>query len=525
MGIIFLILATATIAYSAMSSSPTRNSDELISAASAHGGEPEAGFDPMFGWGAYHEPLIQSTLFKLDNNMSLVNDLATNYSVSDDGLVWTVQIKDDVKFTDGALLTAKDVAFSFNAASESAGYLDLTALEKAEVVNNTAVQFTLKYPHATFINTLARLGIVPEHAYNATYGQSPIGSGPYKFVQWDKGQQTILERNEEYYGQKPYFKKLTILYMENDAAFAAAKKGDVDFARITASNAKEKVNGMKLAPVISYDSIYISLPLIPDTGNKTKDGYPIGNNITSDIAIRKALHVGIDRQSLVNDVLNGYGDKELTGVDHLPWANPEAKVEDANPEEAKRILEEGGWKDTDGDGIVEKNGLKASLKLYYGSSNPDRQALALALASQAKNFGIELKPEGKNSNEMIAVKYANPSISGYGTNDLDPVYTSYLSSLAGGEYSNTGYYNNPQVDAYLFASQNSSSLEEAYKYVKLAAWDGTTGFSARGDTAKLYIANPNYIYLVDETLDIGTPKIQSHGGDPYGNIYEWKRVG
>jgi len=478
----------------------------------------------MFGWGSYSEPLVQSTLFKWDNNMSLVNDLATDYSVSDDGLTWTVKIRDDVKFTDGVPLTAKDVAFSFNTAAISAGYLDLTALEKAEAVDNTTVQFKLKNPHATFINTLARLGIVPEHIYKSeSYGQNPIGSGPYIFKQWDKGQQTIFERNEDYYGKKPYFKKLTILYMENDAAFAAARKGDVDFAKITASNAKEEVSGMKLVPVASYDSIYVSLPLTPNIGNKTKDGYPIGNNITSDIAVRKALHVGIDRQALINDVLNGYGDKELTGVDRLPWANSEAKVEDANPKEAKKILEEGGWKDTDGDGIVEKNGLKASLALYYSSNSPDRQALALALADQAKKFGIELKPGGKGSNEMVTVKYANPSISGYGTNDLDPVFTSYLSSLAGGEYSNTGYYNNPKVDAYLLASQNSSSLEEAYKYIKLAAWDGSTGFSAKGDAAKLYIANPNYIYLVADNLDVGTPRIQPHGGDPYGNIYEWKR--
>lgn len=524
MGIILVVLAIATLAYTSVPSNSARSPDELISAASAHGGEPEAGFDPMYGWGTYHEPLIQSTLFKWDSNMSLVNDLATGYSVSEDSLVWTVTIRDDVKFTDGVALTAEDVAFSFNTAAVSAGYLDLTALERAEALNDTAVQFILKNPRATFINTLGRLGIVPEHAYNESYGQNPIGSGPYKFVQWDKGQQTIFERNEDYYGQKPYFKKFTILYLENDAAFAAAKKGDVDFAKITATSAREEVEGMKVVPVASYDSTYISLPLTPDTGNKTKDGYPIGNNITSDLAVRKALHVGIDRQSLIDDVLNGFGDKELTGVDHLPWVNPEAIVEDADPEEAVRILEEGGWTDTDGDGIVEKNGLKASLMLYYPSNNPDRQALALALADQVVKFGIELIPEGKSSNELITVKYANPSISGYGTNDLDPVYTSYLSSLAGGEYSNTGYYNNPKVDAYLMASQNSSTLEEAYNYVKLAAWDGSTGFSARGDAAKLYIIDPNYIFLVDATLDIGTPKTQPHGGDPYGNIYDWKRI-
>ena len=99
-------------------SSTSRASDELIAAVGTHGGEPEAGFNPITGWGYNHEPLVQSTLFKRDSKANLINDLATNYTVSSDGLKWTVKIRNDVKFHDGVPLTAKDVAFTFNTASK-----------------------------------------------------------------------------------------------------------------------------------------------------------------------------------------------------------------------------------------------------------------------------------------------------------------------------------------------------------------------------------------------------------------------
>lgn len=185
-------------------SSTSRAEDELVINADAHGTNLDNGFDPLQGWGCGHqnfEPLIQSTLFKTGQNGEMTNDLATNYSVSSDGLTWTVNIRDDVKFSDGVPLTAKDVAFTFNTAVGSNSELDMSNLANATALNDTTVQFKLKEPQSSFIWRLRYVGIVPEHAYDKeTYGANPIGSGPYKLVQWDKDQQAILELNENYYG-------------------------------------------------------------------------------------------------------------------------------------------------------------------------------------------------------------------------------------------------------------------------------------------------------------------------------------
>ena len=502
----------------------SEDSDELVAAVGTHGGEPETGFNPITGWGYNREPLVQSTLFKKDSNGSLIHDLATNYSVSDDGFTWTVNIRNDVKFHDGVPLTARDVAFTFNTAANSSG-VDLSVLKNAVALDNYTVEFKLNDPQATFIHKLAALGIVPEHAYNETYGENPIGSGPYKFIQWDKGQQAIFEANPDYYGQKPYFKKLTLLFMQSDTAFAAAKSGQIDLAEIPSSYANEKVDGMKIVSLDSIDARGITFPMQPDIGKKTENGYSIGNNVTSDPVIRKALNIGIDRQALINGALNGQGEEEFTGVDKLPFGNKEAIFEDGNVDEAKKILADGSWKDTDGDGILEKNGLKAEFTLLYYSNAQERQALAVALSEEARKLGIDIKVEGKSWDEIDTLAHSTPVVFGFGSLDPTDLYLKYYSkSYDPSSYNNIIMYSNSVVDKYLRTAITSTDQDTANKNWQLAAWDGTTGFSAKGDATWLWIATVNYLYIMDEDLDIGTPKIQPHGADIFGNILEWKRT-
>lgn len=499
--------------------------DELIAAVGVHGGEPEGGFDPITGWGQSSEPLIQSTLFKRDSKANLVNDLATNYTVSPDGLTWIVKIRDGVKFHDGSVLSAKDVAFTFNTAAKAAGSTDLSVMEKASVINDNTVEFKLKEYQNTFINKLIALGIVPENGYTGNYGQKPIGSGPYKFVQWDKGQQVIMQANPDYYGQKPYFKKLTIVYMNADTAFAAAKAHKVDIAEIPVSYVDQKVDGMKLIALDSIDARGIFFPTQPNKGEKTKDGYVIGNNITSDVVIRKALNIGIDRQALIRGALNGQGMEEFTGVDKLPWGNKEAVFEDGKIETAKNLLTDAGWKDTNGDGIVEKNGQKAEFTILYSAAAQERQALAVALSEEAKKIGIRIKLEGTNWDKIDTLAPSTPVLFGFGTLDQTDLYMKYYSKSYGtGKYNNIGMYNNPTVDNYLRTAITSHDKETAYKNWQLAAWDGKTGFSERGDATWLWMATLKYLYIADNDLDIGTPKIQPHGADIFGNIVEWKRI-
>lgn len=488
------------------SSEDKRLKNELVLAI---GGETDDGFDPTTGWGMYGSPLFQSTLFKYNQDFELENDLATDLNVSEDGLTYTVTIRDDVEFSDETPLTAKDVVFTFETAKESGSVVDLSNLEEIKALDETNVEFKLKAPASTFLTQLTTMGIVPEHAYDGDYNQKPIGSGPYQLTEWERDQQLIVEANPNYYGKTPPFKKLTFLFLDEDVAFAAAKSHEADIVAITPSFADTKVEGMKQIDLETVDNRGIVFPYVPE-GEEREDGAPIGNDVTSDEAIRHAIDMAVDRQALVEGVLEGFGTKAFSVADGMPWWNEETEIEDNQIDQAKEALESAGWQEND-QGIREKSGLKAAFDLYYPAGDEIRQSLALAVQDQLKLLGIEVDVKSASWNDLEKVMYANPVVMGWGSQDPLEMYNIYSGKTRGEGFYNTNYYQNDKVDDYMTKAMQASTTEEANDYWKKAQWDGQTGFSAKGDAPWVWLVNLKHIYLVDEDLNIGKQKIQPHG--------------
>ena len=500
-----------------------RSKDQLVVAI---GGESREGYDPLTGWGRYGNPLFHSTLLKRDNDLKIVKDLATNYSLSKNKLLWKISIRRDAKFSDGKPLTASDVVFSFNKAAASGGRVDMTSMDKAVKIDDYNLELRLKKPDITFIEHLLTLGIVPEHLYNDKYSRNPVGSGIYKLVSLQEGEQMIVEVNPYYYGNKPAIKSVVFLFLSEDAAFAAAKSGKVDIVAVPQSLAIQKINGMTLHPVRSVDNRGIMLPYVPDTGKKTDKGYPIGNNVTSVLSIRKALNLAIDRNLLVKGILEGYGTPAYGVVDGLPWDEASGRIESGKIEEAKKVLTSDGWADSDKDGILERKGLKAEFKLVYNASDSIRQNLAIAAADTAKKIGIKINIEGKTWEEIDTMDHSVAVLFGWGSHNPLEMYDLFHSSQAGIEYNNCGYYKNESVDKYFDMAMASPSFEESIKFWKLAQWDGKTGFSVRGDAPWVWLVNLTHTYFVSDKLDIGKSRMEPHGhGWPLtANIDEWKRI-
>ncbi|MBQ9160202.1 MAG: ABC transporter substrate-binding protein [Methanobrevibacter sp.] len=520
--IVAVIVVIGVAAFALGGGSTEHAANELVACVAAHGEEPEFGFDPMHGWG-YHdsgtEPLIQSTILKRDKDNNFVNDLATDYEISSDFKTYTVTIRDDVNFTDGSQLTANDVAFSYNKAKELGEGADLSSMKEAKADGDKVV-FTLDKSDSTFINKLTDVGIVPEANYDEdSYGQNPIGSGPYKLAQWDKGQQFILEKNTDYYGEEPYFDKITNLFLDSDAAFAAVKNGDVDIAEVPVSYANENVDGYHMEYFDSIDVRGVSLPTQMDEGKVSEDNVTIGNNVTGDPAIREALNIGIDREALLDGALNGYGDVNYNGVaDQLAWSF-DSTFEDGQVDEAKSILEAAGWKDSDGDGIVEKDGQTASFSIYYNSQASERQAIAVTLAEQAKEIGIDITPVGGSWDDIDPVKYSQGVVWGFGSADPMEIQHQYDSRVAAVGYDNPEALNDSAVDSLIDAAM-SQDLDSSYATWSQAAQEANSNYPF------VWVGTMDYTYFVSDSLDISnsTHLIYPHGGDIWGNIYDWKRV-
>ncbi len=487
-------------------------------------GEPQEGYDPLFGWGRYGNPLFQSTLLKRDENLNIVQDLATNHSLSEDGLLWTIKIREDVKFSNGQQLTAEDVVFTFNTAKTSGGKVDLSRMISANKTGEYSLTLNLSKPDSTFINRLITLGIVPHDKYSLTYGRNPIGSGPYLLRQWQEGQQMIAEFNPYYYGDKPFFQRLVFLFTDEDTSFAAAKAGKVDVVVVPQILGSQEIPGMILHRVASVDNRGLLLPSVPDTGKTTSEGYPIGNNVTSDIAIRKAINLAIDRKGLVEGVLEGYGSPAFGVCDGMPWDNAANVFEDNNIEGAIKLLENGGWHDTDGDGIREKNGIKAEFNLVYPAKRSIRQYLALACADRLKKIGIKAHVLGKNSfDDIHKIMHRDVVVFGWGSHDPIELYHLYDSKFSGISYNNPGFYHNAQVDEYMEKALSATNQKNAIKYWKLSQWDGTTGSNFKGDAPWAWLVNLDHIYFINKDLNVGLSQIEPHGhGWPItANIEKW----
>jgi peptide/nickel transport system substrate-binding protein len=486
--------------------------------------EPAAGFDPLVSWGCgehVHEPLIQSTLVTTDEQLNIVSDLATEYLCSDDGLVWTFTIRDDVLFTDGEPLTARDVAFTVNGVIQSsASEADLSMVDTAVAVSDTVVELHLNKPYNALLYTLAVLGIVPEHAYGEGYGAKPIGSGRYVLERWDKGQQVVFASNPDYYGTTPTMERVVVVFMDEDAALAAVQKGEVDIAYTYATHAHQAFDGYELVAYETVDSRGVSLPTVPSGQTKVLEGdiaYEMGNDVTCDLAIRRAINCGIDRESMIEQVLDGYGKVACSVGDGMPWSSDDMQV-DFDREQANRLLEEAGWLRGE-DGVRSRDGVRAAFDIWYSSDDSVRQALANEFANQMSELGLEVTPRGGSWDEIYPRQFSQPILWGWGSNSPVEVYELHYSTGWG----NYSCYENETVDAYLDQALAQTDVEASYEFWKKAMWDGTEGVAPKGAATWAWIANVDHLYFKREGLDVAhqKPHPHGHGWSLVNNVDTW----
>ncbi len=481
----------------------------------AVGGEPDTGFDPVMGWGSYGTPLFQSTLLTRNADLATTPDLATDWTLSEDRTVWTIRLRDDALFSDGTPLTAADVAFTFNTAKAVASEVDLSVLEIAEAVDNLTVRLVLSKPWITFTETFYTLGIVPAHAYGPDYGRAPVGSGPYRLVSWTEGEQLIVARNETHHLAAPAFEQITFLFTGPDTGLAAANAGVADLVAVPAQLADALPAGFRALPVRTVDNRGLSLPF---PARHEVDGRPIGNAVTSDPAIRRAINLGLDRDLIVEVALHGHGTPAFGPVDGLPWDGANERIE-FDLDAARAALDAAGWV-PGSDGIRVREGVRAAFPINYPASDATRQALAETVAALLEPLGIDATPRGGSWDAIGRVMQSEPVVFGFGSHSPFQLFSLYSEGLGGVGYMNPTYYANPEVEALFAAAQGAGSLEES-----LPLWsEAAEHYGNHGDNAWAWLVNLDHVYLANECLDLGPLQIEPHGhGWPItASIANWR---
>lgn len=341
--------------------------------------------------------LVYSSLFRLDRDLKLHNDLASDYSLSSDNKEYTVHLRSDVTWHDGERFTADDVVFTIRSVQtpEYGSPLE-SAFEGVEVqkIDDTTVVFKLSQPYAPFLTSLT-IGIMPEHVWesiaprNAALAEQmlkPVGTGPYQFAEIATRRKTgditnlRLLRNPSYYGQYPHIDEIVfVFYPTHDEAIAEFVAGNVDGVGFLPLQLYARVN--------RHASIDIHRLLLPQYFglffNQQK------NDILSDAGLRNALSLGLDRAMIVTEALSGEGEAL-----HLPIPpgifafNNDIAAPTYDPEAARQNLEEAGWKDADGDGVREKDDKRLHLKITT-TDWPEYVRTAEVVQQQWQDIGVE----------------------------------------------------------------------------------------------------------------------------------------
>lgn len=305
---------------------------------------------------------------------------------------------------------------------------------------------------------------------------------------------------------------------------AAARTGDVDVVGLPSALATQEIAGMRLETVTSIDNRGISLPTVPRTSLSSRR-VEVGNDVTSDVAVRRAVNVAVDREALVEGVLEGFGSPASGPVDHSPWFNPDSAITDADPDAARQVLADAGWEDADGDGVVEKDGTAAEFTLVYPAGDSLRQGLALSVVDMLEPAGIKVATEGLGWDAIEKRMHTDAVLFGWGSHDPTEMYNLYHSSMAGTELFNPGFYADDTVDGHLDAALAATDQDEALEHWRAAQLDESgNGFSASADAAWAWLVNLEHTYFVDECLDLGELHVEPHGhGWPItASLTQWR---
>lgn len=477
----------------------------------AIGAEPTEGFDPMLGWSHGSYFLLHAPLLRQNADMSWGDLLTEQVTTSADGKTWVLTLKPDLKFSDGSALTAEDVVFTYNQAAKSGGKIDMGNFQQARALDDRRIEITLSAPQSTFVNVLGSLGIVPSDHYNAkTFAKQPIGAGPYRLVSFQPGQQLIVEANPYYAGKKNDFNRLVFVFLDEDNAYAAAQSGQLDLVRIAPSMAvAPQQKNLKLWVRDSVENRGIVFPMVP-AGKKDAEGNPIGNDVTADVAIRRAINYAINRQQLADQLMEGHAIPAYSAVQGLPWQNPDIAFKDGDLAKAKAILDQAGWK-VGKDGIREKAGQQARLTLWYASGDSTRRDIAEAVRAMLQPLGIAITLKSGSWETVERHMHANPTLFGWGSLDPMELYHHYSGKAAGVEYYNPGYYSNPVVERHLQQAVDAPDWRQALPFWQQVEWDGKQGAGVQGDAAWAWLLNIQHTYLANPCVNLGKGAPEIHG--------------
>lgn len=359
---------------------------------------------------------LYSTLLKTNAEGEIVCDAAASYERVDE-ITWHFTLRDDVYFTNGDQLTSADVEYTFDTLRKNEGNYALAgdfSFIRCEVLGDFEFNLITDQPFNSLPLRLNYVKIIPknyvEEVGDDAFAEAPVGSGPFKFVSWEKDNKVVLEKNPDYYGEMPSFDQLVYKVIPEAAdRVAALQAGEVDIiANIPTTQASylSNTSGITASGQPSARLVWLQFNLVGES------------NRMQDIRVRQAINYALDRDAIIAGVLDGYAVKVASiSTPQYAYYDPDVKGYEYNVEKAKELMAEAGC----------ENGFTVDLSFTSGLLNASD--VVQAIVSQLSEIGITVNAQQTDSatqrSEIAAGTVAPLFMTGLGGpySDMDMIAT------------------------------------------------------------------------------------------------------
>ena len=469
--------------------------------------------------------LIYSGLFRPLPDGSLALDLASKYTVSDDGITYTVTLSDNAYFHDGAPVTADDVIFTIGKIKDPLlksplrASWDGVAIEK---IDDKTIAFTLAQAYAIFLENLT-VGIVPKHIWenftaedfmNSTYNGSPIGSGPYKIKNIKRNRSGAAEYYDlaafkDFILGEPYIDTVRVVFFpDEESLLRAHENGDIDTVGgipplwASAESRKKLTNSFPLARIFA---VFLNQ-------NEAQ--------IFTHTEVREALEKAVDRQKIIAEVLGGYG-HEIKGPIPNGIIENDLLMTPVDKEGAKQILIDRGWKLNE-NGVFEKEtkGKKEALAFSLSTANvPELKKVAEMVKKDWEDIGARVElitfDAGDLNQEVIRPRKYHALLFGEVVGRNPDLYAFWHSSQRLDPGLNVAQYANITADKLLEKTRNiEDRMERLLAYKELGA-------EMEKDIPAIFLYSPHYIYIQPKTIQNIIPFSLTNNADRFITIHTW----
>lgn len=416
---------------------------------------------------------IYDGLLKYDKDLNLVGNLAERWTVSDDNLSITFTLKDGVKWADGKPLTAHDVMATYQTIIDPKTITpysgDFKMVTQAEVLDNLTFKVTYNKPFAPALSSWTQ-SILPKHKLEGVdintseLKTTPLGTGPYILEKWESGKDIVLKANPSHFDGEPYITYERTRYIpDSDTQFLELSAGKLDFMGLTPLQFTRQIQ--TLGKFNSYK--YLS-------NGYTYVGFNLKHPIFKDKIVRQALSYATPRDLLIKAVLMGQGQTLSCPFKPGTWAyNTNIQPYTYNLEKAKSMLTDAGWKDSDGNGILDKEidgkFTPFSFTLVTNQGNSLRTKTAEILQQEFKKLGIEMKIQTQEWSTFVAntinAKNFEAFILGWSLSpEPDPFDIFHSSKTNQGEF-NVVSFSNHEADEMMEKARSTFDQAERKKYL------------------------------------------------------------